>query len=209
MTGPILDPIDVGARWYQDPNEVIYDLAYIYGQQKLGMDHAEANEYGKREVIYDKAVRRAVRDLGLTGPEAHYLAQDQAMEAEVSGAEPESASNRRMAATRLATPLASLPSDRPGQRLPIPTAETVEVYNQLLQQAEQQATNETPAAAPAMGEVPPEKHAVDALPQRTPSGRRLAGGYAVTGGLGLLGLLGLAALTDPYSVKPPRETQPV
>lgn len=79
----------------------------------------------------------------------------------------------------------------------------------LLQQAEQRATNETPAAAPATAEVPPEKHAVDALPQRTPSGRRLAGGYAVTGGLGLLGLLGLAALTDPYSVKPAREPQEV
>ena len=41
-----------------------------------------------------------------------------------------------------------------------------------------------------------------ALSEYTPPGRRLAGGYAVTGGLGLLGLLGLAAVTDPYRTVP-------
>lgn len=78
--------------------------------------------------------------------------------------------------------------------VPLDSADQLELAR-LLELAE---TNKNPAAAPTTGEPPPERRVTEALPQRTPNGRRLAGGYAVTGGLGLLGLLGLAALTDPY-----------
>lgn len=90
--------------------------------------------------------------------------------------------------SELATPLASLLSDRPA------TAQAV---------AEEVEANAERIAA-AMQEKTP------ALPERTRSGKRLAGGYAVTGGLGLLGLLGLAALTDPYGTAPkPQQPQEV
>jgi len=256
-----IDPTEWGAYEYQDPRGAAYNLPYAYGRSGLAMDHAEANDYAKRELVYLKATKEAY-DQGLRGEAVHEYGLDRAMEAEISGAMPENSGNTRWLATELASPRASLLSDRPAPRLPIPTAETVDSYNQLrlpltsrlpngkitserkvrnpevvaasllasaaelatgpaltnadqldlmalLQQVEQQATNEPPAAPPTTGELPDGKQPVDPLPQRTPTGRRLAGGYAVTGGLGLLGLLGLAALTDPYSVKPPREPQPV
>jgi hypothetical protein len=137
-------------------NDWKYSLAYAYLMQQ-GLPHEEAVQGAQMEA-YGKV--RSQKPLPIT--ESNWRWAGVPLQSE------------------LATPLASLLSDRPG------AAEAV--ADEVKANAEKIAT--------AVQEKRP------ALSEYTPTGRRLAGGYAVTGGLGLLGLLGLAALTDPYRTAP-------
>jgi hypothetical protein len=203
----------------RDPGGAVYSLAYGHARQRLGMGHEAAHDFAQTEaygapreggIAKESERNRRWVTAQLASPLASPLPQwsqvqappipsqqeayDQlrlALESRRNGrfASPTKVSNPEVAAAALQPRAVDLPAPSPrvspGQRELLA----------LLQQTQAPAADPVVAAnrAQAIKEV---------MAEVTPSGRRLAGGYAVTGGLGLLGLLGLAALTDPYGTGP-------
>jgi hypothetical protein len=153
-------------------NDWKYSLTYAYLMQQ-GLPHEEAVQGAQMEA-YGKV--RSQKPLPMTE------------------------SNWRWAGVPLQSEL-DLPSDAPR------TSPGQQELLTLLEEAEARAAGTIPLVAEEV-KANAEKIAAavqekrPALSEYTPTGRRLAGGYAVTGGLGLLGLLGLAAVTDPYRTVP-------